>query len=744
MFRIDFRAGFSLLASVLLLCVSARVAHAADSYSIGQSIEVREGDTWSPATVLAQEGRKYQVHYKGAGSIDEWVTTDRMRLPGSTSPATQPAKATPPKYGGFKIGDKVEVLWGGLWRKADVLKQTNGWSMVQYAPNNVEWVQPWRLRAVGSTVAVKDYAQPRVGSQLNSPAPKLTPEQQDAIGAHQDQDAENPRRRGRHDADDASAPKPVLINEDGLPLTRCDLSTGRDLEPRGIEAPALPDTIVSATPPKMISLHHGPPAWGTASQMFLHPQGKFAMMVFSPSSNELPSSIQRVELSGGDADGVIQLTNRDYPLAISPDGKRMVARANRDDRQAMWRMDLWNIDAPVPKMLQSFRPYDTGTVASDAVILAYFPDAAHLLTVSLNHVITLWEISDTTVKEIWSLLSDGSIYPQLSPGGKYITVGFDAQIMVMDVLSGKCVGKTAALIDINALTSALRSDAKRVAVVGERRLILIDLERSSVQFDIGMPANLHGSKLAWLGMNLLLIDDHLVFDVEHQAPVWDYTMPGGIPLASLEGEHFWYLAQSNGGAEGNNRSFLTSFALPDARVRAADAKVPDGVPLVKEGMAVSLQVNVDGSAEDRQKIVDRFTRQLTENGITIADGLPTKLICETKAGNSQTKTYRPDVFNRTHHGDETVTVTQTLYRVAFEVDGKEVWAVNNQSGGYLPNMIFEKQNQSAADAVAEQNKPQLSWFLSVILPKTILKPADPIGTSPFASTNAVGRPRNGR
>jgi hypothetical protein len=60
----------------------------------------------------------------------------------------------------------------------------------------------------------------------------------------------------------------------------------------------------------------------------------------------------------------------------------MVARANRDDRQSMWRLDLWNIDAPVPKMVQSFRPYDTGTVASDAVILGYFPDPTHLLTVS--------------------------------------------------------------------------------------------------------------------------------------------------------------------------------------------------------------------------------------------------------------------------------------------------------------------------------------------------------------------------
>jgi hypothetical protein len=183
--------------------------------------------------------------------------------------------------------------------------------------------------------------------------------------------------------------------------------------------------------------------------------------------------------------------------------------------------------------------------------------------------------------------------------------------------------------------------------------------------------------------------------------------------------------------------------LPDARVRAADQKIADGVAAVREGMSVSLEVNFSGSAEDRQKIVDRFTRQLAANGITIADGLSTKLICETKAGKSETGTYGGNAFSRNNRGPETVTATQTIYRVAFEADGKELWAVNNQSGGYLPNLIFEKQNQSAADVIAEENKPQLSWFLSVNLPRRILKPADPAGTSPFASTGAVGRPRNG-
>src|SRR5580692_4486714 len=114
-----FRLGLPLLVGTMFLMPS--VVHAADAFTVGQKVEVREGDTWSPASILAHEGRKYQVHYADAGATDEWVTTDRIRVPGTAGSAA-PKADDPAKYGGFKVGDKVEVKWGGMWRKADILK----------------------------------------------------------------------------------------------------------------------------------------------------------------------------------------------------------------------------------------------------------------------------------------------------------------------------------------------------------------------------------------------------------------------------------------------------------------------------------------------------------------------------------------------------------------------------------------------------------------------------------------------
>ena len=83
-------------------------ALAASSFQPSQSVQVREGDTWSAATILKKEGRRYLVHYANSdASTDEWVTTDRMRQTESPTPATaaesapetapqdEPAPATP-------------------------------------------------------------------------------------------------------------------------------------------------------------------------------------------------------------------------------------------------------------------------------------------------------------------------------------------------------------------------------------------------------------------------------------------------------------------------------------------------------------------------------------------------------------------------------------------------------------------------------------------------------------------------
>jgi hypothetical protein len=162
-------------AFVSWICIFYHAANAADSFAIGGKAQVREGDTWSPASVIGHEGRKYLVHYDGSdSSTDEWVTVDRLRKTGDASPLPVKPAATQPASAAFKVGDKIETKWGLLWRKSVVVRKQNDWTMVLYDNVWYEWVQPWRLRAVGSTQDTTEDSSPREYVKKGTPAPMLS------------------------------------------------------------------------------------------------------------------------------------------------------------------------------------------------------------------------------------------------------------------------------------------------------------------------------------------------------------------------------------------------------------------------------------------------------------------------------------------------------------------------------------------------------------------------------------------
>ena len=58
-----------------VLLAAGVVAKAAET--VGSTVEVREGDTWSKAKVLGVEGTRTHIQYDDG--TDEWVVRDRLR-----------------------------------------------------------------------------------------------------------------------------------------------------------------------------------------------------------------------------------------------------------------------------------------------------------------------------------------------------------------------------------------------------------------------------------------------------------------------------------------------------------------------------------------------------------------------------------------------------------------------------------------------------------------------------------------
>ena len=54
-----------------LVSIVAIVLGVPAAFAEGQKIEVREGDTWSPATILKKEGRHYLTKTRDAGACGQ-------------------------------------------------------------------------------------------------------------------------------------------------------------------------------------------------------------------------------------------------------------------------------------------------------------------------------------------------------------------------------------------------------------------------------------------------------------------------------------------------------------------------------------------------------------------------------------------------------------------------------------------------------------------------------------------------
>jgi hypothetical protein len=701
-------------------------AFGVDSYKTGQKVEVREGDSWSPATVTGQEGRKYHIHYDASDdSTDEWVTTDRIRKPnaiGATPPVTPPVKAAPKPAANaaFTVGEQIECKWGGLWRKAVVVRKHDDWTMVIYDSVWYEWVQPWRLRTIGSTYDTTEDSQPRGNAEKGTPAPEDPPETK----------AEDPDPDASH-ISETVGPRKIAISKAEL--------TGHDVEPTTIKGSPAPDATPIAPAPRMISLNHGAPKFDVTTELAANPQGRYALLTFVPRSENESVSIQRIELGRGDADHVAQLTEHVMPLAISLDGKRIITRSDKFFPDTKWRLDLWSIDTSSPKPLLSFRPYDPGENGSDEVLWASYLDADHLMTCSGGHTLTLWQLTDTAVKEVYTLQGDNTVHPQMSAGGKYVVVGFGGQAMVCEAMTGQCVARAASLTDADGMVSSVSSDVKRLALSGQRRLIVCDLAQDKVLFDVGLPEGVTGDHVDWITQNLLLLDHRWIFDVDRKAMLWEYTLTGGgkTPLAKFMNDRVWFLAESGTAyAGGSGHSVLTSMSLPDSKILTLDKKLPEGTIVIQPGAKVSLEVNVNAPDDERKKIVDRLTRQLQDAGLAVADGQSIKLVADSKETGSRQVTYH----SRFGGSSETVSVSNTEMSLTFTVDSKPVWSITSVTIGSAPIMVFHTKDKSIAETLADRNKPRFEWFLSTSLPKTILKPEDPAGSSPFGV--AGGRSRN--
>lgn len=712
---------------VLMILACAGVVCAADSpgggsFGEGQKVEVREGDTWSAATILKREGRKFQVHYSGAdASTDEWVAADRLRVPSGAAPgpATLPVapRANVPPRRVFPNGQQVEAKWGGSWRKAVVVNHRGEWYLIDYDGNRFfrEWVEPWRVRTAGSADDFPGFAKINPSVHHNEGPPRENP------GPPPD----------AADSGKNSAPGEPAMD---VPITAC-VRNDVKLVSLDAAAPALklpPDINANVKPPAAgpISLKGCTDQFfDQARAMIVAPTAAMAavMHVNAPPGKAPVVRLERIDLQTGRSLNVASLPVELEPLDLSPDGKLLAARTTVFGPGRGGRLDVWQVDGDKAAHVVTFMPCIAGA-GSDRIEWARFLDADHLLVMGGSGEINCWEYRKAT--ELWSAKGALSTAATLSSNAKYLAVATRNQICFIEPLRGQVL----AAIDLRGQPAhclSFKPDGTRLAVAGADSLAVYDLSTGAQTDDI-VAVGTSGDQIDWMAEGYLLLDHGRLVSFSKHAVVWTYNGLGagrnGPAAAGLSGR-LYYLA----GSVGQEKSaVVASVALPEPAVQAVLAAVGDMKMVLKPGMSVSLEVSIDGSIQ--QTVVDALTAKLTANGINIADNQPIRLTVKSEPGETREMSYRrmgPGAFGET----DKRSIQQTKNTIAFvSKDDQVFWRrVGVTSPPFFLNM---KAGQSIDDALAEQMKPSPGFFTNVRLPRFLPRNPDGFGASQLTAAGA--------
>jgi hypothetical protein len=147
-----------------------------------------------------------------------------------------------------------------------------------------------------------------------------------------------------------------------------------------------------------------------------------------------------------------------------------------------------------------------------------------------------------------------------------------------------------------------------------------------------------------------------------------------------------------------------------------------------------LSVAIEAPPDQQQRIVAAMTDQLARAGIKVNPNSPIKLNARTEQGRTTQQTYQVREFGRPfNRGTETVSVTEKITRVYFEIDGKVAWESRTSSGG-APMFVHSRQGQTINDAVQAGNQFNAAFLESVRVPPYVPRPND----APWLGESAWG------
>jgi len=631
----------------------------------------------------------------------------------------------------WPTGTKVEVKWSRSYRAAVVSNHVNGWYLITYTPGTIkEWVEPWRVRAVGSTddpggTATPNHAmlgkidpvptaKPSAGP--NDPKAVVPP----ALTVAATSPAPDPIASTKTDPVPLTA-DPTYFSADAASVSKITLDPVTSASPLPIEAIAPPHGT-----PKPIMLPPTSNVFDGPKSLFI-PHSGTSLFVTSGDARPTHASvkIEQIDLEHNTIVTTFPIPPDLELLDVTADDNALLFRSAGDTTHPA-HLEIYTKAPGGPQRSRAFIPAGASATWPEGDILAAaLVDPTHVLVatgVSATHVV-LWDIVAGKPVYAFDLASRNSF--ALSNHNTTVAVHLKDHLFLLNALTGKMIAQ----LDHAPPTPtelAFSPSGKSLAAYSFGELRVWDLASpTSATPTTDVTFGLSGNSFQLISDTFALVDHEILIELEHKLILWRYT---GVPKeAALASSGTLYVSSKVPRAK---QVTVTPIALPGpAPLAFLKSLNTDDVMALHPGMAVSVDLNFSADDKKKQEILAAVTGHLTLKNITVADNQPVHFVLTTETGKSEEHTFT----NFSGAPNQKATVTEQISRIALQVQGKTLWerktTVNPGNG-----MISHTKDQSLEQAIAALSKPDLAYFTTVDFPTFVPTPHEPawLGTSDIA------------
>jgi hypothetical protein len=341
-------------------------------------------------------------------------------------------------------------------------------------------------------------------------------------------------------------------------------------------------------------------------QVFVSPENLQAVVVWLDEFQGKKSRVQVCNLRGDKLEESGDFARGQVPIAMSNDMSRVVAFSiASQERDTLYLYDVAGHKL-TPRM--SWAPHTGQGPIKQNIQSARFIDKDHLLTINTDGAYVLWDVSGD-VKPRYQIPKAAGKKPAFSAGGRYFALTVDGGIVIVEALTGNRAGFLEVDDHWNGLVS-FDPTGHQMALVTGGQVRVWDLTKREITFDFAGGAGGH-EQLDWPDENTLLVDNKMVIDVPHRVQIWTYT---GNPVGTLVGDRLLYV-------EADQTCLLASGSVPNDEARNLVKSLQgDDLLKIQPGGTVSLDVQMAGFQQHREKVLEELKKSLTANGKQIADG----------------------------------------------------------------------------------------------------------------------------